>query len=81
MELVGRTIWGESRYIHKVDEKCVIYCTLQKNKKEAIVEFVVGLSGGNAWMSREESKEYLLGIEGDVGALTGKHPDRFLLNF
>lgn len=81
MELVGRTIWGESRYIHKVDEKCVIYCTLQKNKKEAIVEFVVGLSGGNAWMSREESKEYRLGIEGDVGAFTGKHPDRVLVNF
>lgn len=81
MELVGRTIWGESRYMHDVDEKCVIYCTLQKNKEEAVVDFVVGLPGGNAWMSREESKEYRLGIEGDVGAFSGKHPDRVLVNF
>lgn len=81
MELVGRTIWGESRYIHNVDEKCVIYCTLQKNKEESLVDFVVGLPGGNAWMSKEKSKEYRLGIDGNVGAFTGKHPDRVFVNF
>lgn len=81
MEFVGRTIWGECRYQQEVDEKCAIYCTLQKNQQEAVVDFVVGLSGGNVWMSKEESKEYRLGIEGDVGAFTGKHPDRVLVNF
>ena len=81
MEFVGRTIWGERRYQHEVDEKCTIYCTLQKNKEEAVVDFIVGLPGGKAWMSKEESNEYRLGIEGDVGAFTGKHPDRVLVNF
>lgn len=81
MEFVGGTIWGESRYKHDVDEKCTIYCTFQKNKEEAVVDFVVGLPGGNVWMSREESKEYRLGIEGNVGAFTGKHPDIVLVDF
>ena len=81
MEFVGRTIWGGCRYQQEVDEKCAIYCTLQKNQQEAVVDFIVGLPGGNAWMSKEESKEYRLGIEGDVGAFTGKHPDRVLVNF
>lgn len=81
MEFVGTTIWGESRYLYAIDEKSTIYCTLKKNKEEAYVDFIVGLPGGNAWMSSEESKKYRLGIEGDIGAFTEKHPDRVLVNF
>lgn len=81
MKFVGRTIWGESKYQHDVDEKCVIYCTLLKNQHEAVVSFIVGLPGGNAQMSQEETKQYRLGIEGDVGGFTGKHANIVSVNF
>lgn len=81
MQLVGKTIYGESRYMHEINDKCVIYCTVQKTQAEAVVQFVVGLPGGTAWISQEESKKYRLGVEGKVSAWTGKHVDMILVNF
>lgn len=81
MELVGRTIYGESRYLRTIDDKCVIYCTTRKTEKDHTSDFVVGIPGGNAWMEREEAKEYRLGIEGSVDAYTGKHADFVGVNF
>ncbi len=81
MEFVGSTIWGSKKYQHKMDDNHVIYCTVTKDSKESVVEFVVGLPGGNSSMSSEEAANYRLGIEGEVAAWTGKHADTVLVNF
>jgi len=81
MEFKGKNIFGSSRYEKNVDDETTIYCEMMKNEQEAIANFVVGRPGGTATMSREESKDYRLGVEGDVFAWTGKHADRVLVNF
>lgn len=80
MEYVGRTIY-DLRYQHKLDEGHTIYCSVIKTSKDAVVDFVVGLPGGNGAMSREESNAYRLGIEGSVSAWAGKHVDMVMVNF
>lgn len=81
LKYVGQTIWQERRYEYKVDDNCVIYCTFQKNDEEAYINFIVGLPGATSSMSKEDSAKYRLGIEGDIGAFTGEHPDRICINF
>lgn len=81
MEFIARTIWGESRYQHQLDEKRVAYITFAKIKDEAEASFVIGLPGGTAQMTVEETLPYRLGVEGDVVTTIGEHPRFVNVNF
>lgn len=83
MELnyVGMNIYKERRYECVINDKCIIYCTLMKNSEETVVDFVVGLPGGIYHMTEEEAEKYRLGIDGSIGAFTGKAVDCIYVNF
>lgn len=81
LKYVGGNILGEKRYEYQVNDNCIVYCTFQKNSEEAFINFTVGLPGGTSTMSKEESEKYRLGIEGDIGAFTGKRPYIIFINF
>lgn len=83
MELkkIGGNIWGERNYEYNVNDAIIIYITFQKNKEGAFIRFIVGLPGGNSNMTKKESEKYRLGIECEIGAMTGKYPDIIFINF
>lgn len=81
LKYVSQTIYGTKKYQYIIDDKCVIYCEFFKNSTHAGAEFVVGLIGATEKMSHEEAKNYQLGIEGHVGAFTGKSIDIFNTTF
>lgn len=75
MEFINRTIYGENRYQHELNDGKILYIKFQKNSEEAVATFVLGLPGGTEQMTKEESQQYRLGIEGKVTTYIGEHPD------
>ena len=74
-------ILGGYFYEYKLDDNCSIYLEAWKTDKMAEVKFIVGLPGWTPSMTKEETKAYGLGIAGEIGAISGRHPTEVFLEF
>lgn len=81
IKYVSQTAYGTRKYQCVIDDNKCVYFEFFLNSTHAGAEFVVGLIGGTEKMTHKESQNYRLGIEGHVGAYTGKKIDIFNTSF